>query len=385
VSEPEARPGTGRAGSGQVVRDRVAWSIPLPEQPDGELVALPDGRVFISTRGYLALARATGEPGWLAPTESGLRCGPVLLDGDLVARAENDQLVTRDLGSGAVRGNTPVPGVTGLAAAPDADVYHAAWTPADGTLLTRSTVDGTVRWSRQLAPDVAPRLATVAGGVVAASGDVVQSFDSAGTPTWRAGRTGFDPLVAGGSGIAGQEAPGRVRGRPVPVPGGRVLVEFAEPDGYGLYLADPGTRTVQRVSPPVAIHRPVAVLPEPAEGLLAAAGPAEEVDPGLFRWMVLAVDEADRVCWSHRLAAEPVALLSAGSGRVAIVCSPSLQRFERYHAWYDLSAECLVRCVGDGGEQLWTWQAPVPLSYQPAVGPDGTVYVAGPGRVWALR
>ncbi|MBO0871237.1 MAG: PQQ-binding-like beta-propeller repeat protein, partial [Micromonosporaceae bacterium] len=368
-------------GPGQV-RDRVAWSLQLPEQPDGELLALPDGRVIVSTRGYLAMARPTGEPGWLAQADSGLRCAPVLLDGDTVARVESDLLVTREAGNGAVRGRAPVPGASGLAAAPGGDVYLLAWTPADGTLLTRSTVDGTVRWSRPLGREIGVGLTTVAGWVVATAGGVVHFFDAGGTPAWRTGRTGASPVP----GVAGPaEAAGPVPGRPVPVPGGRVLVEFAEPDGYGLYLADPGTRTVHRVSPPVAIHQPVAVLPDPAGGLLAVLGPAEEVDPGLFRWMVLVVDEADRVRWSHRLPAEPVALLAAGAGRVVVVCSPSLQRFEQYHAWYDLSAECLVRCVGEGGEPLWTWPAPVPLTYQPAAGPDGTVYVAGPGRLWALR
>src|SRR5690348_2490942 len=75
--------------AGPALDGRVAWSVPLPEQPDGELVVAPDGRVLISTRGFLAMAQPTGEPGWLAPTEAGLRCGPVPLDGELIARAEN--------------------------------------------------------------------------------------------------------------------------------------------------------------------------------------------------------------------------------------------------------------------------------------------------------
>ena len=60
------------------------------------------------------------------------------------------------------------------------------------------------------------------------------------------------------------------------------------------------------------------------------------------------------------------------------------RRWEKYHGWYDLAGECFVRVLGPQGGSRWTWYPPIPVPYRPAAGADGTVFVAGPGRLWAL-
>jgi hypothetical protein len=357
--------------------ERVRWSIDLPPADDGQLLVAPDGRVIVSTRRFLAVVQPSGRPGWLVKTDLGLLTEPVLLAGDRVLREEDGNLVSRDLATGTTVVSIAVPGVSGMAAGPDGDLLHSAWIPDRGPMLCRSAADGPVRW---VVPLTEPFVTVLATGdrVLVADGGSVRAYDLAGAALWTAGRDGFH-----GPG-APAPADGQVHGPLQALPDGRILVEFAEPDGHGFYLLDPANGTVDRLMAPVGLRRPVAVLPDGGPGRFVAAGPNEQAEAGAVRGAVHLTDDAGRLVWSHPVPAPPRALLAPAADRVLVVCSPTLDRWNDYHHWYDLSGECLVRCVGAAGEQVWSWHAPVPLTYRPAVGPDGTAFVAGPGRLWAL-
>jgi hypothetical protein len=364
----------GGSGTPGFSDERVRWSIDLPPADHGHVLAAPDGRVVVSTRRFLAVVHPSGRPGWLVETDLGLLTEPVLLAGDRVLREEDGNLVTRDLATGAIAVSIAVPGVSGMTAGPDGDLLHSAWIPDRGPMLCRSAPDGPVRWVVPLTEPFVT-LCRVGDRVLVADGGAVRGYDLTGVELWAAGRDGFrarDVPVSRG---------GQVHGPLQALPDGRVLVEFSESAGHGFYLLDPAVGTVRRVEAPVGLRRPMAVLPGGGPARLVAAGPTSEAGAGA----VHVVDDSGHLLWSHELPTSPQALMTPGEGRVLAVCSPALDRWTDYHHWYDLSGECLVRCLGAAGEQMWTWCAPVPLTYRPAIGPDGTGYVAGPGRLWALR
>jgi hypothetical protein len=359
-----------------VSEERVAWSVPLPEFHSGILAAAPDGRVLVSNHRYLALVGPSGEPDWLVRPEVG-SVGSPLVTADRMARLEDDRYVVRDLAGGAVVAavENAEPMVRPVAGA--AGEFWCARRAGDraAALVRVGAADGSVRGAWRL-PDGAPfGLAVHGDGVVVAGGTLLRGYDAVGVHRWTADRDGFraDPADA-------SPGPGRVSGPPVALPDGRLVAELYEPLGRGFYVFDPGARRVDRVSPPVGVHRPVVATPD---NRLALMGPTDEDGPDIW-WTVLLVEPAGTPLWSHRLVAEPIALLAAGGGVVA-VASPSLERWRRYHAWQDLSEDCFVACLGPTGERLWTWPAPVPLTYQPAADDAGTVYVATTNRLWALR
>ncbi|MFD0822071.1 PQQ-binding-like beta-propeller repeat protein, partial [Micromonospora zhanjiangensis] len=230
--------------SAPALRDeRVQWSIDLPPADDGHLLVTPDGRVVVSTRRFLAVVHPSGRPGWLVRTDLGLLGEPVLLAGDKVLRDEDGNLVTRDLTTGATTVSIAVPGVSGMAAGPDGDLLHSAWIQDRGPMLCRSAPDGPVRWAVPLTEPFVTLLAT-RDRVLVADGGSVRAYDLAGTALWSADRDGFrEP-------DAPTPTDGRVHGPLRALPDGRILVEFAEPDGHGFYLLDPAAATVDRLAAP---------------------------------------------------------------------------------------------------------------------------------------
>lgn len=370
------------SGGRERVAERVAWSVDLPEDDGGHLVTGPDGRVVVAGRAFVAAVRPPGTVDWLAETPVRVAGAPVVLPDGHVTRHEDGVLVTRDPTTGAVAATVPVPGMSGMTVTPDGDLLHDARTGDGRVELRRCGADGAMRWSVPLvaAPSGAPLV--TADGAVVADGPLLRGVDPDGRPTWIAGESGFAAPGAAPRAVAG----GRLRGAPVALPGGLLLADLDEPGGHGFHVFDPMGRTVRRLTPPVAVRGPVAVVPLPGRDAgLALLGPAEEVEAGRWRWMVVLVDRSDTVLWSHRLGVEPAAVLAGGPGRVLVQCSPSLRRWRDYQGWYDLADECFLRCLGDEGRELWTWPAPAPLVYRPAVDADGAALVAAPGRLWAVR
>jgi outer membrane protein assembly factor BamB len=310
---------------------------------------------------------------WLVETSAGLLGAPVLLADGRVSRYEDGAVVTRD---GTATATAPAGGPA-LAALGDDLLCGAPGSPA----LRRIAPDGTVRWSVPLVAPLSGAPVRTGDVVVAADGPLLRGYDPDGTPRWIAGELGFAPPDAPPVTVAD----GMVRAAPLTLPDGSLVAQVTERYGYGFVRFAPADRTVAPLRPPVAIHGPVAAVALPGGGpALAALGPAEEVERGSWRWMVVLVDTSGTVLWSYRLGAEPAALVAAGAGGVAVVCSPPLGRWEKYHGWYDLTGECFVRCLGPQGGPLWTWYPPIPVPYRPAAGADGTIFVAGPGRLWAL-
>ncbi|MGA8115825.1 MAG: PQQ-binding-like beta-propeller repeat protein [Actinocatenispora sp.] len=352
----------------------LLWTTAVPEDTGGHLAVLPDGRVLVSGRRFVAVVRPAGEIDWLVGSTAGVIGAPVLLPDGHITRYEDGVLVTRDPGSGATVAGFDAPGLTGVTATGDGELLYDS-RDGDGTPWLRcSTADGAPEWSAPLVgpPPSAP---VVTDQVVVADGPLLRGYDRAGEPLWIAGEGGFAaPRSAPGT-VAG----GTVRGGLVPLPDGLLLTELSTPSGAAFHVVDPGRRTVRPLGPALSVRAPAAVV----DGRLALLGAAEELEREQWLASVVLVETSGTVRWRHRLAAEPTALLGVAGG-LLVLASPPEDRWQRYHGWQDLTDQCFVRYLDGTGEPRWTWHPPAPLPYRPAADPAGTCYVAASGRLYAL-
>ncbi|HLT11964.1 MAG TPA: PQQ-binding-like beta-propeller repeat protein [Micromonosporaceae bacterium] len=357
----------------------VRWSVERSNQNGGELVALRDHRCLISDQFTLTAARPPGRVDWRVNTPAGLATAE-LPDGR-IARVEDGELVFRDPGTGETVASIGAGRVSSLTVAPGGLLAYGRRSPDSGGELVVSTPDGQELWSVPLtAPDRTPVVITDA--IVVVDGAVLRAYDLGGRPLWSAGRHGF----RAGRALA-DPGTDEIVGPVLALNEGPLVFEVRWVDGSALLAVDPRAATVDRIVPPVGLHGPR--VPVELAGHtpgLVTLGPSSEstAEPGRHTWRVVAVDLAGRLRWSHELSAQPRALLPAGAGHTVVVCSPTLEQWRSYHRWYDLSDQCAVRVLDAGGDAAWGWDAPGPLTARPAVGPDGTVYVAGPDRLWAI-
>ncbi|GLY80076.1 PQQ-binding-like beta-propeller repeat protein [Actinoallomurus iriomotensis] len=353
----------------------VQWSVPLPDGPDGTLLALPEGGCLVAAGGFVGLARPPGEFRVLAEAETMVRSAPVLLPERRFARAEDGFVVVRDRETGTTCARWRETIVTELATAPDGDLLYARWSKQDGDELTKAAADGTVRWRRSLTGRAGAAPLAVNELIVAADGATLRAYDAEGREGWVASHVGF--------GTQPPPTPYDEVTRPLAEFGDDVVVaELRWSDDGGIHLFDLREETVRRLEPPIAVHHPSTALP--GRGVVAM-GPTTIAGDGTTTRRVVLLDPSGQVSWTHELTVEPRALLATPSGDVILGASPDLDYWEKYHRWYTLSAECLLRCLaGDSGAERWTWRPGEPLTYQPSVDAAGTVFAAGRGRLWAL-
>jgi hypothetical protein len=360
---------------GETATERVRWSSSLPDAPGGTLLPVLDTACVVATPAYLCLASPEDGVAWLAEKETLFPGTPVLLDGDLVARPEDGLLVVRDVRTGETTAAWPEPAMSTPAATPDGDLVFGRWTAEGGGELTKAGPDGTTRWSLPLSRRLSAAPLVQRDLVIVGDGPRLRAFGLDGTPRWTADRDG---VHAGGSPGAPADDDGEIEG-PVVALDDALLAELRWYSGAGRYVFRPRSATTSRLDPAIPIHGTPTPLDRPGGGLVAL-GPTEE-----NAWVVVSIDLDGRVVWSHRTVGEPRALLAADGGDVLVFCGPTLDRWQNYHQWYDLSEECFVRRLDPSGAERWTWRAPAPLTYRPALDGSGRIYAAAPGHLWVLE
>jgi hypothetical protein len=354
---------------------RVRWSSHLPDAPDGTLLPALDKACVVATTAYMCLTSSEGGVAWLTEKETIFPGTPVLLPGDLVARPEDGVLVVRDVRTGVTTAAWPEPAMSAPAVAPDGDLVYCRWTAEGGGELKKAGPDGTTRWSRPLSRRLSAAPLVQRNVVIVGDGPRLRACDLNGTPRWTADRDGVH--------VTGQpEAPAaddaEIEG-PIVALDDALLAELRWYSGSGRYVFHPRSATVARWDPAIPVHGTPTPVDRPGGGLVAL-GPTEENS-----WVIVLIDLDGRVIWTHRSAAEPRALLAAAGGDVLVFCSPTLDRWENYHRWYDLSEECFIRRLDPSGAERWTWRAPAPLTYRPALDRFGRIYTAAPGNLWVLE
>gem|GEM_PF-4375849 len=365
----------------------VARPVPLPPATDGVLVAGPASLV-VSAPEFLGVLRPVPagalEPVWLARTAPRRHGVPVLLPDATVVRAEDGQLVLREAADGAVRAAVPVPGLLGVAAGTGGELYHVSSRPRHGAVLSRWDPPGLSRWSYRIGAG-GPVTVAVAGDTVLAGADgLLWGLGPDGATRWQADAGGFTRAGSARLGLAAD-----LSGPPAGLPDGSVLAELTGPDAAGPYLFDAAAGTVAPLPGAATAAPPLAVVAVPGEPVRVAvcvpdpAGGTTDTAGGRG-WLVLLLELDGTVRWSHPVPVRPHGLLADPAGQLYLVCGSDLDRWRRYRDWYDLSGEYFVRCLSGAGQVRWSWPAPAPLTYRPALGPDATVYAAGPGLLVAL-
>jgi hypothetical protein len=328
---------------------------------------------------------------WVSPATGRTFGGePVITPDGAFVRIEGNVIVTRDLGTGRVVGSTPAPLASGLCLAPWGDLLYSQADPGGSPAVRCVTRDGRHRWSVPI-KDPAPLIyEPFALGDVAVieQGGALRALDGNGGMPWLADLDGVRPprpADAGSRPAARPEPAVSLRAAPARLDGNRAIVELSWHSGRGLYLLDGAVARLAPVAVPSPARGPYAVLRRsPDEYRIAGLG--SQVEVGHLRWEhpVVAIGPDGAPAWEHRLAAEATALTPTFDGSVIVAASPTAQRWNDYHHWYDLTTETFVRCLDFEGTERWAWHPPAPITHRPVVSHDGTVYVGSDNRLWAF-
>ncbi len=162
------------------------------------------------------------------------------------------------------------------------------------------------------------------------------------------------------------------------------IIRVDEASRIGFHLLQKEGRLRPFPSPP-SFGTPLAVVPHVDGGFgVVMVGPRIEVRQMDYRWTIGLLSAEGAEQWRHTLHAKPQTMVGGRDGGVAVAASPSRKRWDDYHRWQDLSAQTFVRYLTPAGRERWTWYAPGPISHYPLVAPDGTVFVASEGKLFAL-
>lgn len=344
----------------------AAWTVTLPG-PAGQLAATPGGCAVAGAE-FVAVVRDTGELGWWARTEPGLRRGLAALPDGRVANVEGDHVVVRRPG-GAVSARWDGLGVHALAAAPDGDVVHVRWSHELGTSLVKVGPDGVPRGSVRLAARAYDAPFVTRDLIVVAEGNRVRVLDHGGNTLWTATR---DQLTRG---EPPPDAPAgdAVREPVTPLGDGRFVVDFAEDIGYVLHIVNPHAGLVYRLAPDLAAQPPVVAVPD-GSGRIAALATAKQ----RTGYDIVSFSADGAVEWTRPALASPATLLADATGRV-IVVGPLTRGGRR-----DTADEPAVRCLAPDGTEAWAWHPPGPLTAEPVLA-GGVLYAVTGDTLWALR
>ncbi|GAA4013226.1 hypothetical protein GCM10022247_39920 [Allokutzneria multivorans] len=336
----------------------VVWTVALPEAPGGQLAAVPGG-CAVATAGRLTAFDGSGRQLWSVETGAGPVRAPLAVPGGLLVRPENDDLVVRAADTGAEVRRWAAKGVIAVSLAPHGNLLTVDSSPA----VAKTSLEGAQLWSAALtARSFFPPVVT--GELVVVPGkDGVHALDGDGGTRWVA------------------KGPGRGVREPVTVlRDGRLLVEFLEEIGSGLYAVDPGDGTTERVSSRWTPHQPITALPETADRFVAQ-GPTESPLPFTRSHTVMSVGLPGEVRWKSEVPAKPDLVLAAPDGHLFVIGRP---RPELSHRRAEKEAD-FVLCLDPDGQRRWLWTLPETIAYSPVLDADGTLYVGTHGTLLAVR
>jgi hypothetical protein len=371
---------------------QVLWSAPLPTRDGGGIVVAADGRCIVESRRYLTAIRPGAQVDWtieMEPTWWGYT--PILLADGRFVRAEPDFIAVRDQATGALLASLPVSYARGLTLTPDGALVFTKSQKGGNRRLHKITLEGEVHWSQPLASwSFGPPL-VLEHMIIVGDGSYLRAYDFDGMLLWIANQDGFqhaDPTNREQLATALQSERDQVEAPVIWLGNNLLLAQLQWYTDWAFYLFDLGTYTVRPLDAPFAVRRPRPLTPLTLpnhEPRLVTKGPSKKV---AYNWQgtVVALDLNGRVVWQHEIKRDiqPGRLIADAAGKIFFGCSPSFERWEKYHGGYGLSDVCFVRCLSPEGQELWTWFAPGPLSHTSAIGAAGELYEAAEGRLWAI-
>jgi hypothetical protein len=363
---------------------RALWSAELGPERAGQLAVDRYGGCLVLAKESLAYYPPDGRLGWRVSLLGNAYELPVLAPDGAIRQIEGGHVVTREPATGQVVSSFAAPRATALTADPWGGLVYREGNPNGPGRLRCVTTAGEERWANQLhgRMELGVRPVPVGDAVVVGYGGLLRALDSNGGVRWLAGHAGF--RETGPDGVEPEQAD-EVWTLPRQVTDTTLLVGLRWSAGANLFLVDTAERTVRRYVDGMAPKAPTAVVLPPEGGFrVAFQGPPREVRQMEWHWSVVMLDPAGAKLWEHRLPAAPNQFLPGRAGTLVVAGTPSLDRWDKYSAWQDLSKEVYVGSLAPDGAERWTWHGSGPLTHLPAVRPDGVVYVGSAGRLWAL-
>ncbi|MBO0808069.1 MAG: hypothetical protein J2P32_07185 [Actinobacteria bacterium] len=371
------------------------WSLPLPFG-GGHIEVMPSGGYVVSAGATISVFDQVWRLRWSA-AYTGPFTGETTVvapDGAMI-RIENETIVTRSPEIGQVVGAVPVPLGSHLHLAPWGDLLYSQAAAPPGTGQIPSSLccvdrTGRFRWSVTL--DRAGPLVygpiPLGDMVIVPRRGLLWAYDHAGQSQWVADDRGIrEPRAEDEYRRPAFSEPGSggvtLVHEPVLLDADRMLIGLRSPGRAGLYLLDGAIPRITGISAPVG--RPVTVVPgSSTEFRVVGLGRRFEVSRMDWRYPIRCFESDGRELWEHRLPTEPIHLSAAPNGNFITAASATATRWEKYGQWFDLSQETFVRCLNPDGTERWTWRASGPITQEPAIGADGTIYVGAERKLWAF-
>jgi outer membrane protein assembly factor BamB len=369
-------------------RGQALWSTRLAERTANCVVVGASGRAYVAAARHLTAVDADGRIAWSVETE--VTGGPVALtDGRLIV-SEHYALTIRDQDTGERWVTLPVNALAAPTLTPAGHLVYCASQRGRPPVLQMATLAGEVIWSRPLVQRATSPPLAFDAVVIVGDGSYCRAYSDAGTLLWIANQDGFVAADAAPSAQLATRS-NRLDDRVVtPVVGldaSRVLAGLTWYSGYGYFSFHVRSHTVHPVGAHLPLNGPLAVVyPPGGDPALVTAGWPVQNTRGNWEWEIVLVDLDGRLVWRHQTSAQPHTIIGDASGKVFLACSPSLERWENYRHWpaYNLAQECLVRCIDPGGQEVFTWFAPGPISSPLAIGATGELYLVAEGHLWAI-
>ena len=360
---------------------RPLWSLPLPERAASSIVVAPDGLIIVATERHASALTPRGQLAWVI--EAPLVQHPIVGPDGTVIVYDGAGLSVRERTTGTQRAHIPTNIITAPTATPTGDLVFADYDAHDRAFfLVCTTIDGVQQWKQPLAGPPTGPIIRCDDRLFLSDGRFLRvcTLDGAALWTLDAADTRLITSVFPNEQAAGAQ----FRFPLVQLTPSLVLAQVEHTAGYGYLLIDVLARAVGALDTHLPPGAPLAVAAGEHDPCLITLDWPQQSAEEAWRSAVIAVTLNGQQAWSHEVGARPLAISTDSMGMSFIVCSPSLDYWDKYRDWYHLEDECFVRCLTPTGAEQWTWKAPGPLSPLLAVGITGEVYCVADGQVWGI-
>lgn len=380
----------GNPANSRVSRATVAatgtlrWSLPLPERVADGLSVAADGCCFVTLDHHLLAVEPNGRLRW--SRSFGYVSGPalVLADGRLFLFAERS-LIVLDQATGVTIISWPLTSYASRSLTPDGDLLYTQFQPSGPPTLQRVSPTGAVRWTHPVAKSSAYPPLVLDDLILFGDESYLRAFSLDGRLQWIANQRGFQP-AAGQADLALQvDEGGHFFYTPIIHLGGpAVLGALSWHDGMGFLVFDTQAHTVHLLDTYPSPHEPVVVLPVEGRPHVVTRGFSLKDPSGESRPTVAMLDLHGQERWRRALPLAPASIVADAAGQIIVACSPTVDYWDKYHRWYGLEDQCLVRGLRTDGTELFSWYAPGPIRGGLAIGATGEVFVVAEGTLAAI-
>lgn len=362
---------------------RPVWSAPLPERAANSIVVAADGMIFVAGEQHLSAFAPIGRPAWAFT--SPLLSSPTLHPDGALLIYDGTGISVREQATGQQRAHIATGMIATPTVTPSGDLVFGDYQEdTRAFVLICATVHGKQRWTQPLTGPITGPPIICADHIVVSDGRFLRVYTLDGHPAWLLDAAATGSLGGDQDVTVGADQPATFRFPLMHVGAAVVLAQVEQPAGNYYLLIDVQGHTIHPIEAHLPAGVPLAFAAMPNVPQIITLDWPQQDSQEAWHSAVIAVTLAGQQVWSHRVTGKTLAVATDADGLSLIVCSPSLDYWDKYHDWYHLEEECFVRCLTPSGTKQWTWQAPGPLSPVLAIGAVGEIYTVADGQLWAI-